>query len=135
MVNSKILIVVFAVLMFTKAHSQSILSKTIQWNVESIVVNGVQQQERTTVVSYGTDKLEWKNTDGSLRKKYTIVKTSDKWPDTTVDGYVRYEVTDGSESGVVMIQNRHKQIRVTIAIGRDGDTPVYRLFIENFTEL
>jgi hypothetical protein len=103
---------------FYISKAQNIKTATIQWSsIKTIDVSvGDISDEATTLVSYGTTKLEWKNDNGSVRKTFQVIEVIGDWTNVSSNGSMLYEVSDGSNTGTITFRKDSSGTKVLIVI-------------------
>ncbi len=108
-----------ALLAGISSQAQNIHTATIQWNADRIfnATSGQWSEQATALVTYGTSRIEWKNSNGSIRSRFQVIELVGEWGNTAEDGFVQYEITDGTNSGTVTIRKEAGETKVLISIG------------------
>jgi hypothetical protein len=104
-----------------------------QWvSLQTLDVNaGTWLEGVTTLTLYGTERLEWKNQDGTIRKTFLINESIGSWASIGAEGRVQYEITEGNNNGTVTIIKTTQSMKVLIVIA--SETPqLFELTIQNF---
>jgi len=104
-----------------QAKAQNVKNSTIQWSsVKTMDINkGDSKYEATTLTSYNTSSLEWKNEDGSLRKTFQIIEIVGDWSNAATPGSLTFEVKDGTNSGTITIRKDDQNTRALLVIVTD----------------
>jgi len=108
-----------ALLAALSGQAQNIHTATIQWNADRIfnATSGQWSEQATALVTYGTGRIEWKNSNGSIRSRFQVIELVGEWDNIAEDGFVQYEITDGTNSGTVTIRKEAGETKVLISIG------------------
>ena len=80
---------------------------------------GDSNDEATTLTNYGTNRFEWKNADGSIRKIFQIIEVVGDWSNAASAGSLTFEVTDGTNSGTITIRKDDQSTRALMVIVTD----------------
>ncbi len=103
---------------------QNVSVNNIQWNSERIfnATSGQWSDISTSITTYGSSRVEWKNSNGSIRNRFQVVELIGEWSNVNVDGFVQYEITDGAHSGTVTIRKEGSEVKILISIGTTDPT-------------
>jgi hypothetical protein len=103
------------------AKAQNVKTATIQWNSQSTMDPGTghQTEEPTSFVTHGTSRIEWKESNGNSRKNFQIVETIGEWTNASQQGWLQYEITDGTSSGTISIRKNESETKVFISLASD----------------
>ena len=110
-------------------QAQNISSSNIRWNSGATKLENQTTAERTYVLTFGRERIEWKNDDGSLRASFQIVEMIGEWTDVASTGTIQCEVTDGRNSATLTITKKSSGTTISIAIA-SNPPKTYELFIE-----
>jgi hypothetical protein len=115
--------------------SQNVKTATIRWNSQRTfdIFSGESKDEVTSITNTAASNLVWKNADGSARKTFQVVETRGEWPNTSVDGKVQFEVTDGQVGGTISIQRRNNETKVLIVMATEPPS-LHELTIQSFQQ-
>jgi hypothetical protein len=117
-------------------HAQDARSSTIQWKTQNTLEpgSGSQKEEVTTFITHSTSRIEWKDADGSVTKSFQVVDTIGEWSDINREGWLQYEVTDGSYSGSVSIRKNDSETKIFISMASEPPL-AYVLTVNSFQVL
>ena len=106
------------------SNAQNIATANISWSADRIfnATNGQWIDQATSIVTFGNSRIEWKNTNGSVRSRFQVVELIGEWNNVNEDGLAQYEVTDGTYSGTVTIRKQGAEIKVLISLGTTEPT-------------
>jgi hypothetical protein len=107
-----------------KSVAQNIASTTIAWNAERVfnATTGQWMEQATSIVTYGNSRIEWKNSNGSIRSRFQVIELIGEWSNIGSEGHVQYEITDGANSGTITVRKEGGEIKVLISIGSSTPT-------------
>lgn len=102
-------------------HAQNIASITISWSSTSTFYaeEGKTTEEETQLVTHGSNSVEWKNSDGTVRKNYQVLEVINGWSNVTVAGSAQFKISDGQNGGLLLIERVDGGIKARIAIGSE----------------
>jgi hypothetical protein len=114
-------------------YAQNITTQTIRWHINQTqeVNAGKISEDPDQIVSYGTTKIEWKNSQGIIKKTFTISETNGSWTNVQSIGSILYEVNAGEQLGTVRISRTSSEltIRITLIKGDDVDPDFYEMSV------
>jgi hypothetical protein len=115
--------------------AQDIATHTIRWSADRAfdASQGESIDEPTTLTSY-TDRLEWRNTDGSLRKVYTVISVVQGWDDISLPGTARYRITADGFGGVAVFERTTAGIRITLTVAKEAPES-FEILVSNYQAL
>lgn len=113
-------LILFAATLAT-GHAQDISSVTINWSSASTFYaeEGRTMEEDTQLVTHGATSVEWKNSDGTVRKNYQVLEVINGWSDITIAGSAQYKISDGQNGGLLVIERVDGGIKARVAIGSE----------------
>lgn len=102
-------------------RAQNIATATIGWfSVSSFYAEeGKITEEDTQLVTHGSTSVEWKNSDGTVRKNYQVLEVINGWSDINASGSAQFKISDGQNSGLLVIEKVDGDIKARIAIGSE----------------
>jgi hypothetical protein len=106
------------------ALAQNISTATIQWNADRVfnATTGQWSEQATALVTYGASRIEWKNSNGSIRSRFQVIELIGEWSNVNEDGFTQYEITDGTHSGTITIRKEGAETKVLISLGATEPT-------------
>ncbi len=133
-----IFIGVVMLLLPTSLPAQNITNETLTWQISQVQdVNTGESlsSENETLVSYGSQKVEWKNAVG-IKHTYIVNKTSGTWSNTSQSGSMIYQVDGGDKSGTITFERAKNEIAVRILLLKGEELPeMYEIKIVKVTAL
>jgi hypothetical protein len=129
---SKIGLTLFFFIIFKQAaFAQERSSSSIIWNSTRTfnVEQGSIQDENTSLACIGDTHIEWKNSDGSLRRRFDVVETIGSWYSVGDQGSVQYEISDDTSRGSIVITKNAAGLKALITIIASG-TQTYELTLQ-----
>lgn len=114
----------------------SISAKKIRWNGKSVFYSaeGHRSDEKTHVIING-NKIEWRNSDGSMRKIFSVVQVRGDGLDQSNKISIQYSIKHESVAGSVVIKNKGTRYSILIILESSMEAEVYEIDVENFVEL
>jgi hypothetical protein len=120
-------------------RAQNITTQTIRWQINQTqeVNAGKISEDPDQIVSYGTTKIEWQNSQGIVKKTFTISETNGSWTNVQNNGSILYEVSAGEQLGTVRIFRNSSEltIRITMIKGDDVDPDFYEMSVTDLEML
>jgi hypothetical protein len=134
-----IISLILSSVVFTGALSaQNIATETLTWqisNVQDVNTGETLFSENETLVSYGSQKVEWKNTDG-VKHTYIVNKANGTWNNASQSGSMIYQVNIGDKSGTITFERVKNEIMVRILLLKGDELPeMYEIKIVKVTAL
>ncbi len=134
-----IISLILSSVVFTGALSaQNIATETLTWQisqVQDVNTGESQSSENETLVSYGSQKVEWKDATG-IKHTYIVNKTSGTWSNTSQSGSMIYQVDSGDKSGTITFERVKNEIMVRILLLKGDELPeMYEIKIVKVTAL
>jgi hypothetical protein len=107
-------------LYFSKA--QNVTTATIAWtsNQTTDIKLGDSKDETTVLTTYGSDRIEWKNQNGSLRKSFRVLEIIGEWINVENDGSIQFKVTDMTNAGTITIRKEGGITKIIISLATDA---------------
>jgi hypothetical protein len=137
--NKKIFLSVLFVLTGVALRAQNITTESLVWHVSYIddVNTGERtQSENEKLVTFGSDRIEWRNGDGSIKHSYTINNVGGSWSSVSNNGSIVYQFTNGDQLGTVTFERIKNEIMVRVLLGKDDALPeIYEIKIVKITTL
>jgi hypothetical protein len=137
--NRKTFLFTLFVLGGVALRAQNITTDNLQWHVSYIddVNKGERtQSENEKLVTYGSQKVEWKNADGSIKHTYAVNDIGGSWSNVGNNGSIVYQFKNGDQLGTVTFERSKNEIMIRVMIGKDDELPViYEIKIEKITTL
>jgi hypothetical protein len=137
--NKKIFLSVLFVLAGVMLRAQNITTENLVWHVSYIddVNTGERtQSENEKLVTFGSDRIEWRNANGSIKHSYTINNVGGSWSNVSNNGSIVYQFTDGDQLGTVTFERIKNEIMVRVLLGKDDALPeIYEIKIVKITTL
>jgi hypothetical protein len=135
----RMLLSVMFVLISVTLYSQNITTDNLLWHVSYIddVNTGERtQSENEKLVTYGSERIEWHNSDGSVKHSYAINNIGGSWNNVNNNGSIVYQFKNGDQLGTVTFERVQNEIMVRVLIGRDDTLPeIYEIKIKKITTL
>jgi hypothetical protein len=126
------------VLLATILPAQNIETQTLTWqiaHVQDVNTGETLFSENETLVSYGSQKVEWKNADG-VKHTYIVNKANGTWNNASQSGSVIYQVNIGDKSGTITFERVKNEIMVRILLLKGDELPeIYEIKIVTITAL
>jgi hypothetical protein len=137
--NKKIFLSVLFVLTGVALRAQNITTENLVWHVSYIddVNTGERtQSENEKLVTFDSDRIEWRNANGSIKHSYTINNVGGSWSNVSNNGSIVYQFTDGDQLGTVTFERIKNEIMVRLLLGKDDALPeIYEIKIVKITTL
>lgn len=118
--------------------AQNITTETLIWQISYVQDTNTGESllsENETLVSYGSQKVEWKNATG-IKSSYIVNKTGGTWSNTSQSGSMIYQVDSGDKSGTITFECVKNEIMVRILLLRGDELPeMYEIKIVKVTAL
>jgi hypothetical protein len=132
--------ILFVILMMPcMLHAQNITTENLMWHVSYIDdVNTGERvlSENEKLVTFGSDRIEWRNGDGSIKHSYTINNVGGSWSNVSNNGSIVYQFTNGDQLGTVTFERIKNEITVRVLLGKDDALPeIYEIKIVKITTL
>lgn len=125
-------------LLATTLPAQNIATETLTWqisHVQDVNTGETLFSENETLVSYGSQKVEWRNTDG-VKQTYIVSKANGTWNNTSQGGSMIYQVNIGDKSGTITFERVKNEIMVRILLLKGDELPeMYEIKIVKVTAL
>jgi hypothetical protein len=128
---------ILLMLMSTVAFSQ-VTQQTIQWSVTQVttIATATTEDVNEKIISYGTSKIEWLASDGTIRKTFVIKETNGSWSNVQNAGSVTYEVESGNAVGNITFKKDASGIFIQILLIVDQNvSEQYELAVNTTTIL
>lgn len=140
--NKYMRIVIFILLgLFGSARliAQDITSQTLSWKISYIQnVNTAEQvpADNESLVTYGSDRIEWRNADSSIKHTYTINNVGGSWSNVSNNGSIVYQFKNGDQLGTITFERVKNEIMVRVLLAKDDALPeIYEIKIVKITTL
>ena len=137
--NKKIFLSVLFVLTGVALRAQNITTENLLWHVsyiDDVNIGERTQSENEKLVTFGSDRIEWRNADGSIKHSYTINNVGGSWSNVSNNGSIVYQFTDGDQLGTVTFERIKNEIMVRVLLGKDDALPeIYEIKIVKITTL
>jgi hypothetical protein len=119
--SKALLIFVITTCTFAISQAQDVKTDTIKWNSVNTLVesNTVQTMEITSLITYGTSRIEWSQTGSATRRIFQISEAMGEWVDVNQEGWLQYEVTDGISNGTIAVRRYETETKVFITIASE----------------
>jgi hypothetical protein len=132
--------ILFVILMIPcMLRAQNITTENLVWHVSYIDdVNAGErtQSENEKLVTYGSDRMEWRNADGSVKYTYTINNVGGSWSNVSNNGSIVYQFKNGDQLGTVTFERVKNEIMVRMLLAKDDALPeIYEIRIVKITTL
>ena len=114
-------------------NAQNIETENLRW--EASYADNVNTGERVSfnsgqLISYGAEKVEWRNEDNSIRNIFLVSKTSGSWGNVSQNGSIVYQVKDGSRMGTLAFERLTNDIIIRLVwFNDDADTEIFEIKI------
>jgi hypothetical protein len=135
---TKSILFMLALLVSITLPAQNIETQTLTWQiaqVQDVNTGESQSSENETLVSYGSQKVEWKDATG-IKHTYIVNKTSGTWSNTSQSGSMIYQVDSGDKSGTITFERVKNEIMVRILLLKGDELPeIYEIKIVTITAL
>ncbi len=135
---TKSILFMLALLVSITLPAQNIATETLIWqisHVQDVNTGESLSSENETLVSYGSQKVEWKNAVG-IKHTYIVNKTSGTWSNTSQSGSMIYQVDSGEKSGTITFERAKNEITVRILLLKGDELPeMYEIKIVKVTAL
>jgi hypothetical protein len=120
-------------------HAQNITTDNLSWYISSIddVNNGERvASENEKLITYDSTRIEWYNTDGSMKHIYTINNVGGSWSNVSSNGSIVYQFKSGDQLGTVTFERSGNEIMVRMLLAKDDTLPeIYEIKIVKITTL
>jgi hypothetical protein len=128
----ELLIIAVILILPTVALSQERNSSSITWTSVNtfFVEQGSATEERTSLTCIGGERIEWRNSDGSIRKAFQVIETIGDWISIGNEGSIQYEIVDGNTNGSITIQKNAQGTKALIILV-SNETQSYELTLQN----
>ncbi|MFD1001458.1 hypothetical protein ACFQ21_19170 [Ohtaekwangia kribbensis] len=137
--NIKIILSILFVAAGVSLRAQNITTDNLKWHVSYIddVNKGERtQSENEKLVTYGSERIEWHNADGSIKYTYAINDIGGSWSNVSNNGSIVYQFKNGDQLGTVTFERANNEITVRVLLGKDDELPViYEIKIVKITTL
>lgn len=137
--DKKIVLTVLLALVFCTLRGQDITTENLTWHAS--YVNDVNSGERERLeneklITYGSERIEWRKADGSIKYSYTINNIGGSWSNVRNNGSVVYQFMNGDQLGTVTFERSNNEIVIRVLLGKDEALPeIYEIKIEKITTL
>ncbi|SKC85119.1 hypothetical protein [Ohtaekwangia koreensis] len=135
---TKSILFILSLLLSITISAQNIVTETLTWQISQVQdVNTGESlsSENETFVSYGSQKVEWRNADG-VKHTYIVNKTNGIWTNTSQSGSMIYQVDSGDKSGTITFERAKNEITVRILLMKGDELPeIYEIKIVKVTAL
>jgi hypothetical protein len=137
--DKKIGLTVLLALVFCTLRGQDITTANLTWHASN--VNDVNSGEREfldneKLITYGSERIEWRKADGSIKYSYTINNVGGSWGNVKNNGSIVYQFKNGDQLGTVTLERSNNEIMIRVLLGKDDELPeIYEIKIEKITTL
>lgn len=137
--NIKILQSILFVLAGVSLHAQNITTDNLSWYISSVYdVNHGEHvlSDNEKLITYGSDRIEWHNADGSVKYTYAVNNVGGNWSNVSSNGSIVYQFTNGDQLGTVTFERTKNEIMIRLLVTKDDALPeIYEIKIEKITTL
>ncbi len=133
-----VLSILILLLLAQHGFSQNITSSDLSWSVSRIGnrAAGEFDDRGGVILSYGTERVEWRDAQGTLKQTFVIREVNGSWQDVARNGSILYEADSDGKSCTLAFQRSGNVLTVTIGILNDSDVPlIYEFTIQNVITL
>ncbi len=111
----------------TQVVAQDVSSTNLSWNVSKMidVANNV-TLDNTSVFKTGPSKVEW--IQGKVVDSFTIDSKDGSWGNVMRNGRIVFHISDGVDSGSIVIERNSSGIRLTLEISQGASPRFVRAF-------
>ena len=132
----KYLVIVSFALTAVGLHAQNIASTTLTWKVDAClnVNTGVSTEATDQILSYGNERIEWRDETGNVKATFEIIEVNGQWTNVTDNGIMLYEVLSEGRQGTVQFSRADGKYSIRIILLKPSENPdVHRLSVSTVT--
>jgi hypothetical protein len=100
-------------------QAQNITTEKLSWHVfyvNDMNTGGQVLSENEKLDTYGSERIEWYDADGSIKNTFQVNKISGTWSNVSNNGYIIYQVTRDSKSGTLTFERSKNEIMIRILL-------------------
>jgi hypothetical protein len=119
-------------------QAQNVASTTITWKVDgSLDVNaGISNATVDQLVSYGSERIEWRDGTGSVKATFEIIEVNGQWTNVMNNGAILYEVRSNGRQGTIQFSRVNGIPAIQIVLLKPDENPdVFRLSVSTLSTL
>lgn len=135
----RILLSIIFVFASVALHAQNIVTENLSWYISSMddINNGERiAAENEKLITYGAERIEWLNADGSIKHTYSVNNVGGNWENVSSSGSIIYQFKDGDQLGTITFERAKSEIIVRVLLGKDDALPeIYEIKIQKITTL
>lgn len=137
--NRNILLSMLFVLAGYTLRAQNVTTENLVWHVSYVNdVNTGERQflENEKLITYGSDRIEWHNADGSIKHTYAINNIGGSWSNVANNGSIVYQFKNGDQLGTLTFERTSGEMTVRVLLAKDDVLPeIYEIKIVKITTL
>lgn len=121
-----------------KTYAQGITTHNMSWEIARVDNVNTGDFDRTggQIISYGTDHVEWRDSNGLLKQSFAIREINGTWENIASAGSILYEAESGGKQSTLHFLRSANELRIRIIILDSNALPdVYELVIDKCTTL
>ena len=102
--------------MSLRAQTPNIQTDTLQWNASGFTDNISQETitKSCQFITYGDQKIEWVQKNGTYISTYSINSLSSSWPDLNTNGSLTYSISRNTVTGQLTITRTDQVITIRL---------------------
>jgi hypothetical protein len=122
----------------SRAYAQDITSTTLTWKVDACldVATGISSSTSDQLVSYGKERIEWRDGTGGVKATFEIIEVNGQWTNVMNNGAILYEVRSDGRQGTIQFSRVNGIPTIQIVLLKPDDNPdIFRLSVLTLTIL
>jgi hypothetical protein len=117
-------------------QAQNISSGTLIWKVDASldVSTGISNEAAEQVLSYGNERIEWRDGAGSMKATFEIIEVNGQWTNVMNNGAILYEVRSDGRLGTIQFSRADGKHSIRIILLKPSEDPdIHRLSVSTVT--
>jgi hypothetical protein len=116
--------------------AQNISSGALVWEVDACldVSTGISNEATDQILSYGNERIEWRDGAGSVKATFEIIEVNGQWANVRNNGAIVYEVRCDGRPGTIQFSRAEGKHSIRIILLKPSEDPdIHRLSVSTVT--